>query len=84
VTHVLVQLIEVHKLSDKNIALSLHAERRTIECKPSDSHLGIKARLVKLYAYSAYFLIRYLTTPSNPKIKWHRSQVYELVWKIWK
>jgi hypothetical protein len=69
VRHVVVQLIEVHKLSDKNIALSFHTEKRPIECKPSDSHVGMEARLVKLYAYLAYFLICYLTTPSIPKIK---------------
>jgi len=69
VRRVVVQLIEVHKLPVKNIALSLHAERRTMECKPSDPHLGIKVRLVKLCAYLAYFFICYLTTPSIPKIK---------------
>ena len=35
---VVVQLNKVHKLADKNIALSLHVERRTIECKPSNNN----------------------------------------------
>lgn len=60
----MVKIVNIYTVSDKNSALSLSVVSRTIECKPSDSDLGIVAGLVKL----VYFRIRYLTTPSVPKI----------------